>query len=41
MDPELKPEKYFVKWVARASVGEPGQEFWTAAQYFVTEGKYT
>ncbi|XP_013171136.1 PREDICTED: uncharacterized protein LOC106120358 [Papilio xuthus] len=31
------PEKKFVKWVAKASHGEPEKEYWTATQFYVSE----
>lgn len=37
--PPIKPEKKFVKWQAPASIGEPPREYWTATQYFVSEGE--
>lgn len=35
----MRPEKKFVKWRALASEGEPSNEYWTATQYYVSEGK--
>ncbi|VVC88361.1 unnamed protein product [Leptidea sinapis] len=38
--PTIKPEKRLVRWHAPATDSEPARDYWTATQYYVSEGTH-
>lgn len=38
ISPAFKPEHRFVKWSVPSTDGEPGRDYWSITQYFVSEG---